>query len=91
MLVDILEIASSFLDRKDIINCLKSGLLTSSSRLICNICSYRKHVEFSDDIYTLEYIYNYCLGKYHLKKSLCGVYIDGVCDHCSKVKGKLKF
>ena len=91
MLVDLWEQVLNFLDRQDIINILKSKVFVSSDRLICNICSYRKSIHISDNIYVLEYIFDYCGGKYNLKSSTCGIYLNGICDHCSKVRGKLKF
>ena len=90
MLGEIWEEILNCLERQDILNTLKSRIFVSTSRLICNMCSYRKQIHISDDIYNLEYIFNYTSGKYNLKSSTCGIYLNGVCDHCSKVRGKLK-
>ena len=90
MLIELWEQILNYLDRDDILNIIKSKMFNSKDRLICNICSYKKQVHISDDFYVLEYIFDYCLGRYHLKSSTCGIYINGVCDHCSKIRAKLK-
>ena len=90
MLVDLWEQILNYLDREDLLNILKSKIFVSSDRLICKMCSYRRQIHISDEIYTLEYIYNNSLGSYYLKSSTCGIYLNGICDHCSKIRGKLK-
>ena len=90
MFIELWEQILNYLDRNDILNIIKSKMFTSKDRLICNMCSYKKQVHISNNFYVLEYIFDYCLGRYHLKKSTCGIYINGVCDHCSKVRAKLK-
>lgn len=90
MLFELWEQILNYLDRDDILNIIKSKMFNSKDRLICNICSYKKQVYISDNFYVLEYIFDYCSGSYHLKSSTCGIYINGVCDHCSKVRAKLK-
>ncbi len=91
MLGEIWEQIINFLDREDILSLLKSNILLSHNRIVCNMCSYRKKTFLDDNIYNLEYIFDYCGGNYYLKKSTCGVYLNGICDHCSKKRGNLKF